>query len=192
MCKRHKWHFRSLGSIGIIEPTTKFQLQPKLERGETAARTEGPQARNIPSKVVYRHANLHNPQRCFVRLYKKYLALSPADAPTDAYNLQPARSRTSACLFSRNPLGHNPLGGTVARTCRLAGIPGYKTNRSLRATSASRLYQSGVDEQLVMERTGHQSLTGVRSYKRTSDEQREALSDIMNCATKVVRREPAV
>ena len=43
-----------------------------------------------------------------------------------------------------------------------------------------------------MERTGHRSLTGVRSYKRTSDEQREALSDIMNCATKVARREPAV
>ena len=141
---------------------------------------------------MYRNANLHNPQKCFVHLYKKYLALSPADAPADAYSLQPARSRTSACWFSRNPLGHNAIGGTVARICRLAGIPGYKTNRSLRATSASRLYQSGVDEQLVMERTCRRSLTGVRSYKQTSDEQRVALSDIMNCATKVARRENAV
>ena len=31
-----------------------------------------------------------------------------------------------------------------------------------------------------MERTGHRSLDGVRHYKRTSDEQREALSDILN------------
>ena len=122
------------------------------------ARTEGPQARNIPSKVVYHHANLHNPQKCFVHLYKKYLALSPADAPADAFYLQPARSPTSACWFSRNPLGHNAIGVTVARICRLAEIPGYKTNRSLHATSASRLYQSGVDEQLVMERKGSSEL----------------------------------
>ena len=51
-------------------------------------------------------------------------------------------------------------------------------NHSLRATAATRLYQSGIDEQLVMERTGHRSLEGVRSYKRTSDTQREVSSDI--------------
>jgi hypothetical protein len=64
--------------------------------------------------------------------------------------------------------------------CKKAGIDGYKTNHSLRATAATRLYQSGVDEQLVMERTGHRSIEGIRSYKRTSDTQREALSDILN------------
>ena len=31
-----------------------------------------------------------------------------------------------------------------------------------------------------MERTGHRSIEGIRSYKRTSDAQREALSDILN------------
>ena len=62
--------------------------------------------------------------------------------------------------------------------CKAAGISGYKTNHSLRATTATRLYQAGVEEQL--ERTGHRSLDGVRSYKRTSDEQRVALSDILN------------
>ena len=41
------------------------------------------------------------------------------------------------------------------------------------ATITSRLYQSGINEQLVMERTDHRSVEGVRSYKRTSDEQRE-------------------
>ena len=65
------------------------------------------------------------------------------------------------------------------RICKNAGIPWHKTNHSLRATTATRLYQSGVDEQLV-ERTGHRSLDGVRSYKRTSASQREALSDILN------------
>ena len=31
-----------------------------------------------------------------------------------------------------------------------------------------------------MQRTGHRSIEGVRSYKRTSDAQQEALSDILN------------
>ena len=185
--KEHRQLCRTPPQIELIErPGERAYLRYREDVSKN--HPGGLKARNIPSKVVYHHANLENPQRCFVRLYKKYLALSPADAPADAFYLKPARSPTSSCWFSRNPLGHNPLGGTVARICRLAGIPRYKTNRSLRATSASRLYQSGVDEQLVMERTGHQSLTGVRSYKRTSDEQRVALSDIMNCATK---RDPA-
>ena len=76
--------------------------------------------------------------------------------------------------------------------CKLAGIHGHKTNHSLRATATSRLYQAGVDEQLVMEVTGHRSLEGVRSYKRTSDTQREALSDILNCSKSCVEPNTAV
>ena len=77
-------------------------------------------------------------------------------------------------------MGHNTLQNTVSRLCNLAGLQLFYTNHSLRATAAMRLYNSGVDEQLVMETTGHISLEGVRSYKRTSSEQREALSDILS------------
>ena len=76
------------------------------------------------------------------------------------------------------------LGRIISRICKEADIGGYKTNHSLRATAATRLYQSGVDEQLVMERTRHRSLEDVRSYKRTSDTQCQALSDILNCSKK--------
>ena len=64
--------------------------------------------------------------------------------------------------------------------CKKGGIQGYKTNHSLRATAATRLYASGVGEQLVMERTGHRSIEGIRSYKRTSNDQQEAVSDILS------------
>ena len=33
---------------------------------------------------------------------------------------------------------------------------------------------------MVMERTGHRSIEGVHSYKRTSEGHREALSDVLN------------
>ena len=64
---------------------------------------------------------------------------------------------------------------SVVLFCRYHWV---QDNHSLRATATSRLYHSRVDEQLVMERTGHKSMDGVCSYKRTSDQQREVLSDI--------------
>ena len=89
------------------------------------------------------------------------------------------------CWYSRRPIGHDTLSKTLPRLCKSAGIQGYKTNHSLRATAATRLYRSGIDEQLVMERTGHRSLEGVRSYKRTSNQQREALSDVLNLEPRI-------
>ena len=65
-------------------------------------------------------------------------------------------------------------GNKLARMCNAAGISAFKTNHSLRV----RLYQSGVDEQLVMERTGHRSIDGIRSYKRTADFQRENIFEL--------------
>ncbi len=82
--------------------------------------------------------------------------------------------------YTSKPLGHNTLSKTICRLCKTAGIEGFKTNHSLRATAATRLYELGVDEQMVMERTGHRSLEGVRSYKRTTSQQQQVLSDILS------------
>ena len=80
-------------------------------------------------------------------------------------------------------IGHNTLSTTVARVCKAGGINGYKTNHSLRVTTATRLFQKGIDEQLIMTRTGHRSIEGVRTYKRVSEEQTQGLSHILNDAT---------
>ena len=47
-------------------------------------------------------------------------------------------------------------------------------------TSATRLFDAEVDEQLIMTRTGHSSTDGVRAYKRTSDKLRQLTSDVLN------------
>ena len=101
----------------------------------------------------------------------------PHDRPSHAFYLQPLTKPTQSIWYSKKPLGYH---NTVVQLCKEAGIPGFKSNHSLRATAATRLYQSGIDEQLVIERTGHRRLEGVRSYKRTTDTQRETLSDILN------------
>ena len=149
----------------------------------------GLKGRNFKPKVVYHHANTSNPQHCFVRLYKRYMELCPPDAPADSFYFHPSCSPTATCSFSHRPLGRNHLGTIVSKMCKFAGIDGFKTNHSLRVTSTITLYQSGVDEQLVMEQTGHRSIEGMCSYKRTSDEQRMTLSDILNGSRKVPRME---
>ena len=53
---------------------------------------------------------------------------------------------------------------------------GYFTNHSLRASAATRLFDSGVEEQLNMSRTGQ----GVRVYKKTTTKLKEITSDILN------------
>lgn len=146
-------------------------------------RPGGLKGRKVKPKIVTHHANEENPDRRFVRLFKLYNSLCPTERPSAYFYLQPLTNSRPGCWFSTRPIGRNTLDRTVARLCQQAGIPGYRTNHSLRATTAIRLYQAGVDEQLVMERTAHQSIEGVRSYKRTSEMQKEGLSDILNGCT---------
>jgi hypothetical protein len=60
------------------------------------------------------------------------------------------------------------------------GYQGYYTNHSLRVSTATRLFDKCVDEQLIMARTGHSSTDGVRAYKRTSVKLQELTSDVLN------------
>ena len=168
--------------------------RPYLEYVEDISknRSGGLKGRKLKPKIVQHHNNPTNPERCFVELFKLYQKMCPANRPKEAFYLQPLEKPTPTCWFTCRPIGHNKLEGTVARLCRQAGIPGYRTNHSLRATAATRLYQSGIDEQLVMERTGHRSLDGVRGYKHTSTAQREALSGILNCHTNIDNKTSAL
>lgn len=73
--------------------------------------------------------------------------------------------------------------------CKEAGFDGFFTNHSLRATAATRLYAAGVDEQLIAEKTGHRS-SAIRNYKRTSEEQLQSVSDLIQIPTKLSPPEP--
>jgi N-acetylmuramoyl-L-alanine amidase CwlA len=63
--------------------------------------------------------------------------------------------------------------------CKEAGIEGYKTNHSLRATACSLALSKGVPEKLIMDRTGHKSLTSLHTYQRVSAKDKESVSDVL-------------
>ena len=101
-------------------------------------RPGGLKGRKQKPKVVKHHADTDHPERCFVRLFKLYMQKCPEGRPHDAFYVQPKHvAATDSCWFSVRPLGHNSLGKTVARLCKSAGITGFKTNHSLRATAAT-------------------------------------------------------
>ena len=137
--------------------------------------------RKVKPKQVAHHQNLEKPERCFIRMYKKYIEHLPEAIGSDTpFYLTPIPKPKGKVWFKKTPIGVHTLEKTVSTMCKNAGVSGYKTNHSLRVTTATRLFQSGLDEQLIMERTGHRSTAGVRSYKRTSNEQKQAVSAVLN------------
>jgi hypothetical protein len=122
--------------------------------------------RHTPKEVVH-FQNDDVPSKCHVRLFEKFLKHRPRD--TTRFYLMPAKKISSGVWYTKRPIGKNSLSKFVSRMCTNAGVDGNKRNHSLRATCATRLYEAEMDEQLIMERTGHRSVAGVRCYKQTSD-----------------------
>ena len=133
--------------------------------------------RRVEPKVVDLFP-ISNSERCPVRIILKYLSLLPSNRLCESFYLQPKRKFSSICYFQDRPVGENKLRDTIKELCKSANLPGFYTNHSLRSTACTRMYNCNIDEQLIMEVTGHRSLS-VRSYKRTCKSQRKYASNCL-------------
>ena len=94
------------------------------------------------------------------------------------------------CWYFDIPVGHIILSRKLSDMFTHAGLDCDGVhNHSLRATGISRMYNSGIAEKLIMERSGHLSVGGVRQYERTSDQQRVKVSEVISKPTTVVASE---
>lgn len=163
-----------------VGPRSQFKLKQDksgdmyLEYTEDTSKNNqgGLKHRKIDKKVGRAYVNEAYPDRCLVRLYRKYLSLRPTskNCSEDFYLRPLANPKDNTCWYSVQPMGINTLGSIVSSLARKIGLTGKITNHSCRASAASRMFQNNMEEQLVMDKTGHRS-TAVRSYKRTSDAQ---------------------
>ena len=71
----------------------------------------------------------------------------------------------------------------LRRMCSLAGIQGVYSNHSLRATSATQMFEMGVPEKIIQERTGHRSLEALRTYERSNERQHKKISHILTSSS---------
>ena len=76
--------------------------------------------------------------------------------------MRPREKPAGDVWYTAVAIGHNFLGNTVKCLCDSAGVQGYFTSHSLRASTATRLFEAGVDEQLIMLRTGHNTISGLK------------------------------
>lgn len=136
--------------------------------------------RNRAPKSVTHYENKSNPKRCLVQLFKNYNSRCPSDRPDGAFYLKPLKRPKGNIWYQRSAVGHNILSKMISRIMSSGNISGKYTNHSLRSTATSRLFNAHIDEQLIMARTGHSSTTGVRSYKRASEQLIEETSDVLN------------
>ena len=84
----------------------------------------GLRGRKQKQKVVVHHANIDNPTRYFVRLFKLYNSLCPVNRPSHCFYLAPLKKPTANCWFSHTPLGHNTLKNYVGNVQK-SGYPGF-------------------------------------------------------------------
>ena len=135
------------------------------------------------NKVIKPFANPSLGNRCYVTLLKLYLSKLPPKILNDVSSFfywKPKEVTPVADVpwFTLNVIGRNTLGSMVKKMCEAIGVEG-KTNHSLRATGASRLFERNVPEKLIQERTGHKSTDVLWQYERTSTSQQKDVSDIL-------------
>ncbi len=111
-----------------------------------------------------------DPSQNIVLLYDKYVSLLPPDPKCNAlYKYELLLGKVTAHTWYQDcPLSVNAVAKVVNTLMTRAGIPGHFTNHSLHVTAATRMFNAGVEEQVVKERMGHKS-NAVRAYKRMSD-----------------------
>ena len=104
--------------------------------------------RHVKAKVVDAYENKKDRQRCIVTVFKKYKYHWPENMP-NAFYLRPLANPKTYVWYAVQPIGRHKLANVVADMCKEGGLPGYRTNHSLRASAASRLYDQQVDEQMI-------------------------------------------
>ena len=120
-------------------------------------------------------------EHCHVKLLDLYLSKIPPGRQGSFY-LRPIKvipENQQAPWFTSQTLGKNQLSKMVSSMFQEAGIEKKNVTNSLRASGTTELYRSGVPKNIIKERTGHKSIDALRMYERTSIDQHEAVSKVL-------------
>ncbi len=168
-----------------------FQLQITVEIDSSGVKylqyREDKQSKTNQGRLSSKHSQCKeakvygsdNPLQDIVCLYKKYINLLPVNGKQLSLYKYPLKRPQPNVWYSDAQLGVNALQKIMKTLYSKAGLSGEKfCNHSLQATCTTRMYQAGVDEQVIKKFTGHASEV-VRKYKTTSD-------DLLKLANKTV------
>ena len=161
-------------------------------------RPGGKKQLNLDNKSVRQYAQPDLGEQCHVHLLKLYLSLIPTDDPDigkKAFYYKPLSKfiPKSKPWYSSVPIGHNTLDAMLKNIFMKAGMDVDKiSNHSLRATSITRMYNASLPEKLIMERSGHLSKEGLRTYEHTSETQHMSVCQVLSSSIRVNQSQPNV
>ena len=126
------------------------------------------------NKIIKHYADPTLQEKSYVHVfYLSQLPLKLLDDPSAVFYYRANEgSHHISCKkwFTIQPVGCNTLATMLKSMCEGVGIFG-KTNHSLRATGATRLFEANMPEKLIQERTGHRSTAALRQYEHTTVQQ---------------------
>jgi hypothetical protein len=82
--------------------------------------------------------------------------------------------------YARAKVGVNTLKKFMPDLSKEAGLSVHYTNHSLRVTAITRMYEGGIPENLISEKSGHKSIKALRSYETTSVQQEKVAGSMIS------------
>ena len=151
-----------------------------LKFTETISKTNqgGLKHRRVSPHTAKAYEFLDKPARCPVLIFEKYTAKLHPKCSDENFYYKPASKVSVGPWFTNCVVGHNKLKCLVKTVMEKADFQGNYTNHSLRVTTATRLFNAGVPEQLIKAQTGHRS-NEVTKYKRPSADQEKNVSEAL-------------
>ncbi|XP_048253243.1 uncharacterized protein LOC125381091 [Haliotis rufescens] len=138
-------------------------------------------------------ATKENPERCPVRMFKKYTELRPTHymKETDPFYISTCTDMNkSKKWFRGQPVGINKLGSFMKSMAKAAGLtdggPQAKrlTNHSARKYVVQKLCDAGVPSNQVMQISGHKNVQSLNDYSSLNSNQHRTISKIIGGQTK--------
>ena len=168
-------------------PSEKIKRLTYTENG-SKNRSGGMHQVHLDNKVVHHYANGSIGNRCLLLLVELYISKLPESAfEKELFYCRPVpvkHMKDDKPWYYDTPVGHNILKTKLKVMFEAVGLDaGGISNHSLRATGVTRMYDKGVPEKIIMERSGHLSISGVHSYERTTCLQQKQVSDVLTSSS---------
>lgn len=107
-----------------------------------------------PIKHICHEMNSEDHEPCLRELYWLYIGLiQHKEKYSNAFYFRPSKTKFQ---FEKSVVGIHTLNKILPSMCKEAGVK-EKTAHSLRVSCATKLFNAGIPEKMIRERTGHRS-----------------------------------
>ena len=143
---------------------------------------------HLDNKIVTHYADESLGDRCIVSLFELYRSKVKTSRcckrERDIFYCKPKTrfEESDEVWYCNSPVRHNILSRKLKDMFIEAGLSfDHVQNHSLHCTCNwnQQAYSRGIPEKAIMERSGHHSVGGVRSYERSTDMQKKEISSVL-------------